>query len=74
MKKKKKKSVKKAKKLDVKRYTVTGYDTFSNEPYPIGKYSSLEEAINIAKDKGGVMNKTYVHNEYGVEIRDFGTY
>lgn len=58
-----------------KNYRVIGVDTFSGEVYLIGEYKGKEEALDIAKGKGGIMNITYVYDKKGEEISGgYGTF
>lgn len=59
------------------KFRVIGVDTFEGlfADYFIGDYDTREEAVNVAKAKGGEMNKTYVYDDKGKECSGgFGIY
>lgn len=56
-------------------YRVIGVDTFDNEDYLLGDYMEKDEAIDVAMEHGGEMNKTYVYDKFGSWIGvEFGKY
>lgn len=56
------------------KYRVEGYDSFSNEEFHVGEYTTAEEAINVAKRKGGTMTLMYVYDPKGKRIFQAGSY
>jgi hypothetical protein len=56
------------------KYKVIGYDSFSHEDFPVGQYDTEEEAVEVAKEKGGVMTLMYVYDPTGKRIFTAGSY
>lgn len=57
-----------------KPYTVEGYDSFSREGFPVGRYATANEAIEVANRKGGQMTLMYVYDPDGKRIHTAGSY
>ena len=55
-------------------YRVIGVDTFDGGDWVQGDFETKEEALKVAKEKGGSMTKMYVYNQDGKCIDDFGTH
>ncbi len=55
-------------------YSVHGYDSFSGEGYPIKSGLTLDEARELAKQKGGTMNIVYVHDSNNKVVDRYGTF
>lgn len=64
--------------LDLKapagKYRVIGVDTFDGTDWIYGDYNSKEEAIKLAKEKGGTMLKTHVYDDQGKHVFQAGTF
>lgn len=56
------------------KYRVEGYDSFSHEGFPVGVYTTAEEAIEVATQKGGQMTLMYVYDPSGKRIFQAGSY
>jgi len=56
------------------KFRVIGVDTFSNEDWIYGDYDSKAKAIEIADEKGGTMNKTYVYDDTGKHLYNAGEF
>lgn len=56
------------------KFRVIGVDTFSNEDWEEGVFDKVDEAKQVAKEKGGIMTKTYVYDDKGNCLYDAGTY
>lgn len=57
-----------------KKFTVVGYDSFSREEFPVGQYETKDEAMSVAKSKGGTMTLMYVYDENMQRIGKYGTF
>lgn len=55
------------------KFRVIGVDTFSHEDWSYGDFDTKEEAIDVAKKKGGTMNKTHVYDDKGKHLFEAGT-
>lgn len=55
-------------------FRLIGYDSFEGAPYSIGDCDTLEEAAEIATEKGGTMNLVYIHDDTGVIVDRKGSY
>ena len=55
-------------------YKVIGYDSFSREEFNVGEFSTKDEAVSVAKDKGGVMMLMYVYDAIGNRVARYGEY
>lgn len=55
-------------------YRVIGVDTFDKTDWVIGDYMDKEEALAMARMKGGEMLKTHVYDSEGNHIADYGTF
>jgi hypothetical protein len=56
------------------KFRVIGVDTFSNEDWSYGDFKTKEEAIKVAKEKGGTMNKVHVYDDKGKHLFEAGTF
>lgn len=56
------------------KYRVVGVDTFDGTDWIEGDFDFLNEAIRLAKSKGGEMLKTHVYNDQGKHMFDAGTF
>jgi len=61
-------------KAPIGKYRVVGVDTFSNEDWIDGDFSTAAEAIERARSKGGVMLKTHVYDDTGLHIFQAGEF
>jgi hypothetical protein len=55
-------------------FDVSGYDSFSRESFPVGRYPTLEEAIAVANAKGGQMTLMYVTGPDGKQLHKAGSF
>ncbi len=56
------------------KFRVVGVDTFDHSDWIKGDYDTKEEAIRIAEKDGEKMLKTYVYDDKGNCIEDFGEF
>lgn len=54
--------------MRIDKFKVVGVDTFSHEDWVEGYFDTKEEALAVAKSKGGVMNKMYVYDKDGKRV------
>ena len=55
------------------KFRVVGVDTFFHEDWVYGDYDTIEEALQVVKDKGGTMNKTHAYDDQGNHLGQAGT-
>lgn len=55
-------------------YRVIGVDTFAHEDWVQGDFETKEEAIAVARAKGGQMTKMHVYGPDGQHVFDAGTF
>lgn len=55
-------------------YRVIGVDTFDDDDWIEGDFSTSKEAIDRANEKGGEMLKCHVYDDTGKHIAEAGTY
>jgi len=55
-------------------YRVIGVDTFDGGDWVQGDFETKEEALKVARDKGGQMTKMHVYDKDGRHVQDFGTF
>lgn len=56
------------------KFRVVGFDSFDGEDWLVGDYDSMEEALKIAKQKGGVMTLMHVYDDQGKHLKRMGTF
>jgi hypothetical protein len=56
------------------KFRVVLVDTFDDESWVHGDYDTPEQAIEQAKDKGGVMLKSHVYDDQGKHLYDAGEF
>ncbi len=53
---------------------VVGVDAFDGTDWIYGDFDNRDDAISLAKQKGGAMHKTHVYDDAGKHLADFGTF
>lgn len=61
-------------KSDKGKFRVVGVDTFDGGDWVVGDYDTKEEALAIARAKGGQMTMMYVYDSAGNRIGSAGTF
>jgi len=56
------------------KFRVVGVDTFDGGDWVQGDFDTPEEALDVAKEKGGTMTKMHVYNDRGEHIGETGTF
>jgi len=56
------------------KFRVVGVDTFDGTDWVEGDFDTKEEALELAKLKGGTMLKTHVYDDKGNHINGFGSF
>ncbi|MBR9678255.1 MAG: hypothetical protein GOU97_03130 [Nanoarchaeota archaeon] len=56
------------------KFRVIGVDSFDGTDWVAGDFPTLEEAIEVADEKGGKMTKMYVYNDKGKSLYNAGTF
>lgn len=56
------------------KFRVVGVDTFDGTDWVQGDYKTRDEAVKIAKEKGGTMLKTHVYDDKGNHIFEAGSF